>query len=211
MGWRIVASSGKVSETFAVLIAQCEERWRARILTLPGMLWSVPGGRCTMKFVASTAAGAERQARQVIEDVCGSRGLKMTQVAVNQNPRGVQPEGVGMDAGQATRNLHGMRILYGTEQARKEAATSDVSTSGMFIATTNPLPKGQKLKLLLEMGSASIPLNGTVIWVREHPDGGRPSGMGVELITPPALYVHFAEKLTQELVAKQDLSEPATV
>ena len=50
-GWRVLVRTPTRAEVYGVLIAESEDRWRARVVTYPNMLWSVPGGRGTLKFV----------------------------------------------------------------------------------------------------------------------------------------------------------------
>jgi Tfp pilus assembly protein PilZ len=202
-GWRVRAMSDSGTETFGVLIAQCDSKWRARVVTFPNMLWSVPGGRSTMKFVGATAADVERQAKQFIVAVCQRRELTMTEIPVEESPGAVQAEGVGIDAGSAARSLQQLRLRFGVERARQEARTTDVSAKGLFIASERQLPVGRKLKMLLDIDSFTVPLVGTIRWAREQPDGGRPAGMGVELHGPPSMYSEYTERLRKQLLAEQ--------
>ena len=55
------------------------ELWRARVLTYPNMLWSVPGGRGTLKFVGDTALEVERQAVEFVREHCRSRGYDLAE------------------------------------------------------------------------------------------------------------------------------------
>ena len=65
------------TEVYGILVAEAGEHWRARILTYPNMLWSIPGGRGTIKFVGASAQDAERQAIEFIREHCRKRGFKL--------------------------------------------------------------------------------------------------------------------------------------
>ena len=56
-GWRVNVETPQGIEGYGVLVAPTSGPWRARILTYPNILWLVPGGRATIKFVGDTARG----------------------------------------------------------------------------------------------------------------------------------------------------------
>ena len=55
--------------------------------------------------------------------------------------------------------------------------------------------RGSSIRLELDAGGATIPLRGTVVWVRVAPASGRPIGMGLRLARPPAMYLDAVKKL----------------
>jgi len=63
--------------------------------------------------------------------------------------------------------------------------TLNVSKSGMFIATTRPLPSGSKLELAVihPITEREYPLEGLVRWVCDAGDESE-QGMGLELLFP---------------------------
>ena len=69
--------------------------------------------------------------------------------------------------------------------------TADLSKSGLFIITDDPLPAGRDLMMLLELDRYSVPLAGKVAWRRTKAEQGRPAGMGVQLQTPPHVYARY--------------------
>ena len=77
-GWRVSVFTEGRTEEYGVLVAPARGIWRARILTYPNMLWSVPGGRGTMKFAGDSAAEAERRARDYIVKLCALRNYKLS-------------------------------------------------------------------------------------------------------------------------------------
>ena len=50
-GWRVAVETPLGIEAYGILVAPTHERWRARILTFPNVLWTIPGGAATLKFV----------------------------------------------------------------------------------------------------------------------------------------------------------------
>jgi Tfp pilus assembly protein PilZ len=64
--------------------------------------------------------------------------------------------------------------------------------------TDELIPEGASLKMLLSIENYTIPLVGKVTWVRNQPQQGRPVGMGVQLQSPPGLYVRYIRSLGGE-------------
>ena len=61
-GWKINVQTPRGMEAYGVLLAPTGERWLARVLTFPRVLWLVPGGGHTLKFLARSREQAERKA-----------------------------------------------------------------------------------------------------------------------------------------------------
>lgn len=196
-----IAVEGR-TEVIGVLIAEAGEHWRARIMTYPNMLWSVPGGRGAMKFVGNSAQDAESAAVAFVEGHCRKRGYKLARTpedplaagpidresAVQANPRGAADE----------RHPHALAIRFGEKRAEEPGITGDLSGGGLFVITQRPVPQGRPLKMLLDLGNFTIPLAGTVAWVRVRAEKDRPLGMGIELRTPPAMYGRYVKRLLQK-------------
>lgn len=53
-GWRVHVETSRGVEAIGVLVAPSGDLWRSRILTYPNVLWTAPGGRSTLKFLAPT-------------------------------------------------------------------------------------------------------------------------------------------------------------
>ena len=45
----------------------------------------------------------------------------------------------------------------------------------------------------------TISLVGTVMWVRREDEPGKPKGIGVQLVKPPALYLRYVEEVRQTM------------
>ena len=195
---RITVAAGARNESYGVLIADCEGQWRARILTFPNMLWCVPAGRGTMKFLGKSPQDAEQQAMAYIEAHCKARGYKFVGAAEKVESGTVDREyalkrrAVGA---KEERHLREIPVMFGPDKADQPATTSDMSAGGLFIATTRPLSKGRPLTLRLDLGGFSVPLKGTIAWTRSKSEPGRPAGMGVQLINPSAMYVRYVREL----------------
>ena len=70
-GWRVLVHTGARTEVYGVLVGPAARGlWRARVLTYPRMLWSIPGGRGTIKFVGATPQDSERNAVEFILGFC---------------------------------------------------------------------------------------------------------------------------------------------
>ena len=55
----------------------------------------------------------------------------------------------------------------------------------------------------LTVQAYTISLAGTVMWVRDDKEPGRPKGLGVQLDKPPAMYLRYVEEV-HEAMAKED-------
>ena len=54
-GWRVAVETPYGLEAYGVLVAPSFDVWRARVITYPNILWTVPGGAVTLKFAGTTA------------------------------------------------------------------------------------------------------------------------------------------------------------
>ena len=198
--WRVQVRTPTRTDAYGVLVAECGERWRARILTYPNILWSVPGGRGTVKFVGDTAQLAEQAAIDFILDHCRERDYEVLQKSPAVESRPLETEAAPVQQPRGSRDPRHLRSLvvrYGPEKTDRLGMTSDLSKSGLFIITDDPLAAGQDLKLLLELGRYSVPLVGKVAWRRTKAERGRPAGMGVQLKTPPNVYARYVSSLEE--------------
>ena len=201
-GLRIKVLARHRTEVYGILVAEAGEIWRARILTYPNMLWSIPGGRGTIKFVGESAQDAERQAIDFIREHCRERGFKLLEEQdpeVESQPCSSEASTLKSPQGsKEARHLRSLVIRFGENKAENAAMTSDLSAGGLFIVTDRPLPEGRSLKMLLSMDSYTIPLLGKVTWVRSKAEQGRPVGMGVRLLSPPGLYIRYIRTVSDD-------------
>lgn len=196
--WRVQVRTSTRTEAYGVLVAESGERWRARILTYPNILWSVPGGRGTIKFVGDTAQDAEKAAIDFVLEHCRERDYEVAQQSptVESRPLDTEPAPVQQPRGSRdSRHLRSLVIRYGPEKTDRVGMTSDLSKSGLFIITDEPLPAGSDVKMLLELDRYSVPLGGKVAWRRSKAEQGRPAGMGIQLKTPPNVYARYVGSL----------------
>jgi len=194
-GWRLLADTPRGPEVYGTLVAPAGNRWRARVLTYPNVLWIVPHGN-TMKFVGSTPASAENAAIRFIKQHCKSRGfaartevpsVESGGVALEQDVTAARSEAVLA----SQRQLRAVRVSYGLGRPNKEAETDDLSEGGLFIRTDEPMPVDTDLQLRFEAEGYGIPLRGVVRWTREEDEDGRPRGMGIQLVNPHPRYIHY--------------------
>lgn len=86
--------------------------------------------------------------------------------------------------------------------------STNLSSGGLFLESTQPLPEGTPLKLTLRVpagGSSAEPpvdiagLSGRVAWVRKPPgEPGRPAGMGVAFANLDQTYGALIDRLVQD-------------
>jgi uncharacterized protein (TIGR02266 family) len=199
-GRRITVATQARNEVYGVLIAETGTRWRARVLTYPNMLWSVPGGKGTLKFVGNSAQEVETQAVAFITQVCEARGYKIVEQEEQPESDGVEDESAAVQSPHGARDERHLRtfaVHYGVESPTTSARTADLSRGGLFIVTGRPLPIGSAVRLRLELESFTLPLRGEVVWVRQPAENDRPAGMGVQLQNPPPIYLRYVRELAK--------------
>jgi Tfp pilus assembly protein PilZ len=76
-----------------------------------------------------------------------------------------------------------------------EGVTGNISTTGLFISTQNIFDAGTQLRMRLDLYTFRVTFRGQVVWNRGTGTVGRPAGIGVRLVDPPAMYVKFVETL----------------
>jgi len=165
-GWRVLVDTPRGPEVYGTLVAPAGDRWRARVLTYPNVLWIIPRGN-TMKFVGSTPASAEQAAIRFIKQHCKARGfatrtevpsVESGEVALEQDDTAARSEAVRA----SQRQLRAVRVSYGLGRPNQEAETDDLSEGGLFIRTDEPMPVGTDLQLRFEAEGFGIPLRGIV-------------------------------------------------
>jgi hypothetical protein len=189
-------------ESFGVLVAPAGNRWRARILTFPNALWTIPGGKGALKFAGTSPKDAESQAIDFIERFCAWRGYPrhsafppVETAPIDKEQAGVRPSPEKGKPPVAVRKLRSVPVRFGHTRPANEATTLNLSERGLFISTPKPLDPGAPIRLHLNAEAFSVPLRGVVVWNRKQPQSGRPPGMGVRLVLPPALYVNYVHQL----------------
>jgi len=200
-GWRLLAEKADEPIVFGTLVAPADDRWRARILTYPNVLWVLPSGG-TMKFVGITPALTEKKAIDFIKAHCRRNGLKMRTEVPSVESGTVDLEQTESTARSAAvqasqRQKRALRVSYGVGRITDEAETDDLSEGGLFIRTDEPLPLGAKVNLRVDLDGFGIPLRGEVRWAQAEEEVGRPRGMGIELDRPHPRYIHFLRQQKQ--------------
>lgn len=189
-------------ESYGILIAEAGDLWRARIFTYPDALWRIPDGAGTIKFVGATAQEAESRAIEYVEEHCSEHGCRLTETGVDEIPLQAGAETTGHPAaraGQQDRHPCKLPIRFGEEMANQTATTANFSAHGIYIATRNVVEKGKRLRMSLTVQAYTISLTGTVMWVRDKEEPGKPRGMGVQLEKPPALYLRYVEQVREAM------------
>jgi Tfp pilus assembly protein PilZ len=197
-GWRVAVDTPYGLEAYGVLVAPSLDVWRARVITYPNVLWMVPGGGVSLKFVGATAQEAEASAVAFIEGHIKTRGYTRRDAPASPEVSGYQAEAVAsarMAAGPALRKLRALPVRFGTGPQLFTAMTGNVSESGLFVVTMAPFDPGTGLRVLLDLDTGPLGLKGQVVWQRLRPVSGRPIGMGVQLISPPGHYREFVLEL----------------
>jgi len=196
-GWRVIVETPFGNEAIGVLLAPSHDVWRARVVTYPNILWTVPGGRGTIKFVGETREDAERRAVAFVsEHVHVKRYLRRDGLAPVESKR---PTG-GVLPPKALRAISNRKptclpVRFGVDRAMTRGTTINLSDEGMFIGAVDPQDGGRALHIHLEVNGHTLPLRGLVMWSRRRHEPGRPLGMGVRLSQPPPFYSSFVASL----------------
>lgn len=198
-GWRVQLETPFGHESIGVLLAPSHDSWRARIVTYPNVLWSAPGGRGALKFIAETAAEAEAQAVRFIEEHLKARrysrrdGQAAATAGNAVRRKAVSAPAKFLAAGK--RKSTCLPVRFGPERALARGLTLNLSDDGMFVGAAKPEECGRSLLIHLEMAGHTVPMRGLVMWSRERAEPERPAGMGIRLAHPPALYQSFVASL----------------
>jgi hypothetical protein len=197
-GWRIAVDTPTGRVVHGVLIAPTGDYWRARIMTFPRTLWVVPDGKKTLKFLGSDPGHAERQAIAFIQEHCRNAGHSVVDdpaLVAEPDPVELEQTDEADEAEANRRKLRSVLVRFGPSKPDRRAKTADLSEKGLYVATKEPYARGTHLRLVLEVSGARIPLSGVVQWTRTVAAPGRPEGMGIRLLRPPAFYVQYVRRL----------------
>ncbi len=203
-GWRVTVESPSRVEAYGVLVAPCGDRWRARILTYPNVLWTIPGGAVSMKFLAPTPREAEQAAVAFIEKHISRTGISrrdaLDPVQVGPFPPEDRADGRPVAARRtrgapARRKVRTIPLRFGPSKPERRAVTANLSETGLFVVTDDPLRRGSPVEIELETEAYSVRVSGTVLWNRRKPELGRLAGMGIRLEPVPALYTQYVRQI----------------
>ena len=197
-GWRVAVDTPYGIEAYGVLVAPSLELWRARIITYPNVLWTVPGGNLTLKFSGNTPQEAEASAVAFVEGHIKTRGYvrRDMQDAPEVTPlRSAEQAKVLAALGPAMRKMRALPVRFGSGPSLFTAMTGNLSESGLFVMTIAPFQPGTDLRVLIDLETGPVGLRGEVVWQRPRPVSGRPVGMGVRLVSPPGTYRDFVLEL----------------
>jgi len=199
-GWRIKVRTNYGVEIMGVLVAPIGKRWRARILSYPNVMWMIPGGGGSIKFLGSDPAEAEQEAIDFIREHCRLRRFGIVEESARPESGPIDHEQTpevenSEEVRTAQRKLRVLPIRFGVEGLTTEAVTGDLSEGGVFVATESTLAVGTPLRMELEIEGCKIPLRGVVAWKRDRALTGRPVGMGVDLMDPPSLLTSFVRDM----------------
>src|SRR5262245_62174934 len=195
-GWRITVETPYGLEAYGVLVAPSFDQWRARILTYPNILWTVPGGIATVKFAAATAQEAESRAVAFIQGHIRARGYVAHESQDAPSVSRYRAESQGKAApSPATRKVRAIPVRFGSGPSLFAAMTGNLSETGLFVVTLAPFDAGTDLRVLMDLDTGPVGLKGQVVWKRERIVSGRPIGMGVALVGAPETYREFVLEL----------------
>ena len=197
--WRVAVETPHGIRGYGVLVAESGARWRSRIVTFPNVLWMVPGGGETLKFMAKTEDDAIRRAVDFIRRHCLTKGYTMRDevqfVAPLERKMVVVGGPVDRSAPPAPRFERRLPIRFGRSRPTLLGHTGNLSETGLFVATRTPLSDGELLGLSLELEHCKVPLRGSVAWHRALRNPSLNLGMGLRLFNPPTVYVDYIRAL----------------
>jgi len=193
-GWKVSVETPGGFVGYGVLLAPTEDRWLARILTFPNVLWTIPGGRATLKFLGRTEREAEAKAVAFIRSHCIGLGYTMRDEIglVADAAHAVRRPDV---MGSPRRYSRRLPIRFGRSRPIVQAETGNLSESGLLVVTEHPMAGGDLVGLLLELEHGKVPLRASVVWNRYSISRGLVPGMGLQLLNPPAMYTRYVDAL----------------
>jgi len=195
-GWRVAVETPHGIEAYGVLVAPSTDAWRARVVTYPNILWTIPGGTRTLKFVGPTPQEAEARAIAFVEGHIKARGYARRDALDSPTVGRIRAEARALAAAApALRKMRAIPVRFGVGTSLFAAMTGNLSESGMFVTTMAPRGVGDALRVVLDLEVGPVGLKGEVVWRRDRLMLGRPVGMGVELLAPPDAYREFVREL----------------
>jgi hypothetical protein len=198
-GWRINVDTPHGIEACGVLVAECDGLWRARVLTYPNVLWSVPGGGGALKFVDDSPQGAERQAIAFVKEHFRGRDCSLRDEIGMVEPALIAPEAapslVRPPGHPAHRKVRFLPVHYGIARMTEMGGTGNLSETGLFVITNSPEREGSWLKLLLDLNGHDVDMRGLVRWMNMQSHAGRSPGMGIQIEAPPPRYRRYVRLL----------------
>ena len=195
-GWRVAVDTPFGVDAYGVLVAPSGDLWRARIITYPNVVWTVPGGLLTLKFAGKTPQEAEAKAIAFVEGHITARGYARHDAVEPPGVLSFRAEAAASAAeSPASRKLLAVPVRFGAGPSLVSAMTGNLSESGLFVVTLAPLDPGTGLRVLIDLETGPTGLSGKVIWARPRTVLGRPAGMGVHLLSPPAPYREFVREI----------------
>jgi hypothetical protein len=199
LAWRINVETPRGIEAFGVLLAPSHDCWRARILTLPNVLWIGPDRRQALRFAAADPLEAQRAAVEFIIDYSTGRRFRLRASTQLLRPEQLtqEPGGPAVEPPEpAPRKIRFLPVRFGVVGPSEVGGTGNLSETGVFVITSTPLDSGTPLMLTVKIDRGLVHLKGRVRWMRKsHHVGGSP-GMGIELVSPPPPYVEYVRRLS---------------
>jgi hypothetical protein len=196
-GWRVRVETPLGHEEIGVLLAPSHDRWRARILTYPNVLWSAPGRRGALKFVGDTPEQAEALAIAFVERHVKAKRYARREVAapahlpISSHAAGSAHPVVVV----ARRKTKCLPVRFTLDHATARGVTVNLSLEGMFVGAASPVDGGRSLLIHLDLDGHTLPLRGLVMWNRRRAEQHGPAGMGIRLSDPMPLYQSFVAGL----------------
>jgi len=172
-GWRVSVDTPRGIEACGVLIAEAGGLWRARVLTYPNILWTVPGGQAALKFAADSPQRVERLAIAFIREHYRSLGYRLRDDTSRIEPRIIDQEAVlpGLvrpDGQPAQRKIRFLAVRYGIARITERGGTGNLSETGMFVITNAPENEGTWLNMKLDLKGNAVDMKGLVRWMKRR-------------------------------------------
>ncbi len=196
--WKVTVETPRGMQGYGVLLAEVGDRWRARILTYPNILWLVPGGAGSLKFLGRSESEAQFKATNFIRTHCVNRGYVMRDEIelVETEPANDDPIFIIPHEGpREPRFSRQLPVTFGESLPTMPGNTRNLSETGLFVSTDSPMGRNSTVGVILQMEHLKVPLRGSVVWSRHVPQVGRPAGMGLRLLDPPPEYTSYVKAL----------------
>ena len=86
-------------------------------------------------------------------------------------------------------------IRFGPTHPTEVGGTANLSETGLFVITKDPLEINSRLRLQLDVRDTKFMLTGDVRWNNPNSITGRSPGMGVRLHLPPKPYAEYVRTI----------------
>ena len=105
--------------------------------------------------------------------------------------------------------MSNLAVNFDTVHQLYRAYMPFIKPAGIFVASSEYFVLGQSLSVTYHLPGSTdrMQFDGVVVWINPlGASGGRPTGVGIKIVTEPDLHKHHIEQLLSSELASSDLT-----